>query len=191
MNSPLNTGFVSVDLTGAKSMSAEMMAGIGELSSMQEDGSLPTTLDAGVVGQRPAIAREGCWAGGVIGQYLRQQCPCRSPCLLRRILTCVLQSVCEDGNEATIVRRLTREVGISLRTNKTACAGSAPRSTWTQPPTAPSSVRAHRPTRLAPRSELGTSSTMPHTFLSAKKSSPVKLLVVQQHGRGRCISGRK
>src|SRR5262249_34883550 len=50
----------------------------------------------GVVGERPAIVREGCWAGGVIGQHVRQQCPCCSPCFLRRIPTCMLQSVCKD-----------------------------------------------------------------------------------------------
>src|SRR5229473_1613111 len=56
----------------------------------------------------------------------------------------------------------------------TACAGRAPRSTWIQPPPSPgASVRAHSPTSFASRAELGTSRTMLHTSLSAKKSSPV------------------
>src|SRR6266404_5656006 len=71
-----------------------------------------------VVGERPAIAREGCWAGGVVGQHIRQQSPCRSPCLLRRIPTCVLQSMREGGNEAGVVRRLTRQIGFPLRPNE-------------------------------------------------------------------------
>src|SRR5262245_65366173 len=28
----------------------------------------------GVVGERPAIVREGCWEGGVIGHHIGQQC---------------------------------------------------------------------------------------------------------------------
>src|SRR5262245_35566681 len=47
----------------------------------------------GVIGERAATARKACWARRVIGQHVRQQCPCRSPCLLRRIPTYVLQSV--------------------------------------------------------------------------------------------------
>ena len=53
-------------------------------------GHLPVCEDShedvtGIVGERSPIAREGCWAGGIIGQHVRQQCPCRAPCLLRRI----------------------------------------------------------------------------------------------------------
>ena len=82
-------------------------------------GHLPVCEDGhegitGVVGECPAIAREGCRAGGIIGQYLRQQRPCHLPCFLRRIPTRVLQRVREDGNETGIVGRLTCEVGISL-----------------------------------------------------------------------------
>src|SRR5207245_2764889 len=56
----------------------------------------------------------------------------------------------------------------------TDCAGRAPRSTWIQPSPSPRvSVRAHRRTSFAPKAELGTSRTMLHTSLSAKKSSPV------------------
>src|SRR5437016_7594552 len=56
----------------------------------------------------------------------------------------------------------------------TDCAGRAPRSTWIQPSPSPRvSVRAHRRTSFAPKAELGTSGTMLHTCLSAKKSSPV------------------
>src|SRR5262249_58051285 len=59
----------------------------------------------GVVGERAAIAREGCWAGGIIGHHIGQQAQCRSPCPLWRMTTYVLERVCDDGNEAAIVRR--------------------------------------------------------------------------------------
>jgi hypothetical protein len=68
-----------------------------------------------IVGECPAIAREGRRAARVIGHYVWQQRSRHSPCLLRRIPTCVLQRVREDGNETGIVCRLTREVSISLR----------------------------------------------------------------------------
>src|SRR6516164_3163801 len=72
----------------------------------------------GVVGERATIAREGCWAGGIIGHHIGQQTQRRSPCPLWRISTYVLERVCEDGNEAAIVRRFARQVGLSLRSNK-------------------------------------------------------------------------
>src|SRR5215471_14328155 len=61
----------------------------------------------GVVGERPAIAREGCWEGGVIGHHIGQQCLRRSLGPLGRVPANMLERVCEDGNEAAIVRRLT------------------------------------------------------------------------------------
>jgi hypothetical protein len=64
-----------------------------------------------VVGECPAIGREGRRARGVIAQEVRQQCPCNPPCFLRRIPTGVLQRVREDGDEAGIVRRLPAQVG--------------------------------------------------------------------------------
>ena len=73
---------------------------------------------SGIVGECPAIAREGRRARGVIGQHIRQQCSRHTPCFLRRIPTRVFQLVREDGDETGIVRRLTREVGISLRADK-------------------------------------------------------------------------
>src|SRR5262249_17103113 len=72
----------------------------------------------GVIGERPTIAREGCWAGGIIGHHIGQQFQCRSPCPLWRISTYVLERVCEDGNKAAIVHRFTRQVGLSLRSNE-------------------------------------------------------------------------
>src|SRR5262249_13078463 len=72
----------------------------------------------GVVGERATIAREGCWAGGIIGHHIGQQAQCRSPCPLCRISSYVLERVCEDGNEAAIVRRFARQVGLSLRSNE-------------------------------------------------------------------------
>jgi len=73
----------------------------------------------GVVSERPAIVREGCPVRGIIGQDLRQHCPCHPPCFRRRIPTSVLQRVREGGNETGIVRRLPGEIGISLRAGKT------------------------------------------------------------------------
>src|SRR3981081_2124375 len=134
----------------------------------------------GVVGESPAILRERRWAGGIIREDLRQHCPCHPPRFLRDIPTRMLQRMSEGGNETDIVRRLPCEVGISLRAGETrtrkSCRGRAPRSAWIQPPSVPSartSVRCHRPTALPPKAKLGTSSTMLHTSLSAKKSSPM------------------
>ena len=59
-----------------------------------------------IIGECPAIVREGRGARGVIAQEVRQQCLCNPPCFLRRIPTRVLQRMREDGNEAGIVRRL-------------------------------------------------------------------------------------
>src|SRR6476646_5403638 len=73
---------------------------------------------SGIVRECPAIAREGRWAPGVIGQYVRQQCSRHTPCFLRRIPARVLQLVREDVDETGIVRWLTREAGISLRADK-------------------------------------------------------------------------
>ena len=72
----------------------------------------------GIVGECPAIGREGRRASGVIGQHVRQQCSRHTPCFRRRIPTRVFQRVCEDGDETGIVYRLTREVGISLPADK-------------------------------------------------------------------------
>src|SRR5262249_3670918 len=72
----------------------------------------------GVVGERATIAREGCWAGGIIGHHIGQQAQCRSLCPLRRISTYVLERVCEDGNEAAIVRRFAGQVGFSFHSNE-------------------------------------------------------------------------
>src|SRR6516162_8300911 len=58
-----------------------------------EDGHEDVT---GIVGKCPAIAREGCLAGGVIGQYLRQQRARHLHCLLWRISTRVLKRVSKD-----------------------------------------------------------------------------------------------
>src|SRR5262245_54239318 len=46
----------------------------------------------GVVGERATIAREGCWAGGIIGHHIGQQAQRRSPCPLWRISTYVLEN---------------------------------------------------------------------------------------------------
>ena len=90
-----------------------------------EDGHEGVT---GVVGERPTTDREGCWAGGIIGHHIGQQCQCRSLRPLRCIPTFVLEGVCEDGNKAAIVHRFTGQVGLSFRANKENSAGNAPRS---------------------------------------------------------------
>src|SRR5262245_51075937 len=72
---------------------------------------------SGIVGECPAVAREGRRAPRVIGQYVRQQ-RSHSRCLLRRIPTRVLQLVRENSDETGIVRRLTSQVGISLPADK-------------------------------------------------------------------------
>ena len=76
-----------------------------------EDGQKSIT---GVVGECPPIAWKARRTRRVVGQYVRQQCPCHLARVLRRISTGVLQRVREPGNETAIVCRLTREVGISL-----------------------------------------------------------------------------
>jgi hypothetical protein len=108
-----------------------------------------------------------------IAQEVRQQFFCNPPCFLRRIPPRVLQRVREDGDETGIVRRLPAEVGgVSPRRAGREIVRAARRGPpWTQPSPAPSagtSVRAHRPTALDPRSELGSSDTMLHASLSAK-----------------------
>src|SRR5262249_54918922 len=50
-----------------------------------------------------------------------------------------------------------------------------------------SSVRAQSPTMLVPRAELGSSSTMPQTFLSTKRSSPVNCILLRKP----CVSKKK
>src|SRR5262245_43407532 len=72
----------------------------------------------GVIGKGPAVGWEGRWARGVIGQYVRQQCPCHPLCFLRGVPTRMFQRVSEDGDETGIVRRLTRKIGISLCADK-------------------------------------------------------------------------
>ena len=64
-----------------------------------------------VVGECPAIVREGRRPRGIIGEDVRQQGPCHPRCFLRRIPTRVLQRVREDGDETGIVRRLRGEIG--------------------------------------------------------------------------------
>jgi hypothetical protein len=73
---------------------------------------------SGIVGKCPAIGWEGRRAPRVIGQHIRQQCSRHTLCFRRRIPTRVFQRVREDGDETGIVRRLTREVGISLPADK-------------------------------------------------------------------------
>jgi hypothetical protein len=52
-----------------------------------------------VVGECPAIFREGRRARGVKGHEVRQQCPCHAWCFLRGIPTRVLQRVREDDDK--------------------------------------------------------------------------------------------
>src|ERR1700686_3995819 len=73
---------------------------------------------ASVVGECPPIAWKARRTRRVVGQYVRQQFPCRPARVLRRISTGVLERVRESGDETAIVCRLTREVGISLRTDE-------------------------------------------------------------------------
>src|SRR6266481_4210318 len=117
-----------------------------------------------VVGECPAIVWEGRGSGGVIAQEVRQQCLCHPTCFLRLIPTRMLQCMRENGNKPGIVHRLPSEVGSVLLAGKEGSLVG---------PRAGISVRAQRPTSFGPRIELGTSSTMLHTSLSAKKSSPV------------------
>jgi hypothetical protein len=72
----------------------------------------------GVVSECSAIVREGRRALGIVGQDVRQQCPCHALRFLRRITTRVLQRVREDGNETGIIRRLTGEIVSVLRAGK-------------------------------------------------------------------------
>src|SRR6266851_6144027 len=67
-----------------------------------------------IVGEGPAVIGERRRARRVIRQNSWEQCPCHSLRLGRRIPPGVLQSVREGSKEAPIVRRFTREVGISF-----------------------------------------------------------------------------
>jgi len=71
-----------------------------------------------VVGKCPAIGRIGRLLAGIVGEDVRQQNPCRSPCFLRRIATRVLQRVGKDRDETGVVRRLPSLVGGFLITRK-------------------------------------------------------------------------
>src|ERR1700730_11313053 len=73
----------------------------------------------GVVGESPAILRERRWARGIIEEDLRQHCTCHPPRFLWDITTPMLQRMSEGDHEIDIVRRLPREVGISLRAGET------------------------------------------------------------------------
>src|SRR5271170_8330659 len=72
----------------------------------------------GVGGERPAIAGKGCWARGVVAQEVRQQCTCHPPCFLRRIPPNMLQRVCEDSDETSIVRGRLGAIGVVLLASK-------------------------------------------------------------------------
>jgi hypothetical protein len=61
-------------------------------------GRATLKIASDIISERTAIARERCRVRGVIGQQIRQQCPCHPPCFLRRIPTRVLERVCEDGD---------------------------------------------------------------------------------------------
>ena len=71
-----------------------------------------------VVRKRPAIARKGCWARGVVAQEIWQHCACHPPCFLRRISPDMLQRVREDRDETGIVGRLPRAIGVVLLASK-------------------------------------------------------------------------
>jgi hypothetical protein len=86
----------------------------------------------------------------------------------------------EDANEAIVIRRFAVEVRVPLlsgeenrlqRSSTPVCLAPALSSL--------SSVRAQSPTLLVARAELGNSITMPQTFLSAKKSSPVNCILLK------------
>ena len=86
------------------------------------------------------------------------------------------------GNEPRIVRRFACIVVALSPTpiETTAFLGRAPRSAWTQLPLLLyGACGPIRPPALAPNAELGTSSTMLRTFLSAKKSGAGKLKVAE------------
>src|SRR6478672_11529806 len=57
----------------------------------------------GVVGECPSTARKGCWSGGIIGHYLRQQRARYLRCFFLRVPTRMLQRVRKDRNETSIV----------------------------------------------------------------------------------------
>jgi hypothetical protein len=76
----------------------------------------------------------------------------------------------EDGDETGIVRRLPGEVGIALLADKEDSLRRPAAAVRLDPAPTPAVQRASPwPTSLGPRAELGTSSTMLHTSLSAKK----------------------
>jgi hypothetical protein len=103
---------------------------IGELDKQIDVGlylvrcHLPVCEDceesvAGIVGERPAIARKGRRTRRVVGQHIGQDRARRPLLLLRCIPARVLQRVREDGNEVVIIRRFTCHV--SRFENETRC----------------------------------------------------------------------
>jgi hypothetical protein len=72
-----------------------------------------------VVGERAAILRKDRRTRRVMGHDFGQYCPGQPRCVFLCIPSCVLQCVCETGDEIAIVHRLTPEVGLFLFRGKT------------------------------------------------------------------------
>src|SRR6185369_1821008 len=71
-----------------------------------------------VIGERPAIVREGRRPRGIIVEDVRQQRSGDPRCLRRRISTGVLQRVRKDGDETGIVLRFRSQIGGILLAGK-------------------------------------------------------------------------
>jgi len=93
---------------------------------------------------------------------------------------CLQRRARKEARKTPIGRRFTSEVGISFldKYHCLARAGLRVRLDASPPPSSGVSVRAHRRTSFAPKAEFGTSRTMLHTSLSAKKIVARELQVV-------------
>src|ERR1700731_3920199 len=87
-----------------------------------------------IVSKCPAVIGKTRRMPRLIRQNIWEQCPRHALRLSRRISTCVLQRVREASKETLIVRRITREVGISLLNKNDGL--SRPRSAFSLNPAA-------------------------------------------------------
>src|SRR5215470_486804 len=71
-----------------------------------------------IVGECPAIVRKARRLARPIRKNVWQQLSRDGPCVLRRVAACMFQFVCENADEAIIIRWLSAEVRLPLLSNK-------------------------------------------------------------------------
>src|SRR5262249_37785337 len=108
-------------------------------------GNLPICEDGqegieDILGECPAINGKGRRARRVIGQKIWQQCASHPFCFLRRITTCVLKRVRENGQETRVVGRRTSEVRIFFLARKDVRLGRQRAAVHLTPAAAPAAL---------------------------------------------------